>query len=87
MPTAFILGNSDSLNGMKLRRGSSDWKRFCTKRLVGHWNKIPREAVMAPSLSEVKEHLDDALAIWFSFRQSHEEQGVGLDDAYGFLST
>ena len=34
-------------------------KRFFTERMVGHWNRLPREA---PSLSEFKEHLDDALS-------------------------
>ncbi|KAK4823264.1 hypothetical protein QYF61_000231 [Mycteria americana] len=37
-------------------------KRFLTERVVGHWNRLPREVVMAPSLSEFKEHLDDALS-------------------------
>ena len=37
-------------------------ERFFTERVVGHWNRLPREMVMAPSLSEFKEHLDDALS-------------------------
>ncbi|KAK4806176.1 hypothetical protein QYF61_001099 [Mycteria americana] len=36
-------------------------KRFFTERVVSHWNRLPREVVMAPSLSEFKEHVDDAL--------------------------
>jgi len=27
------------------------------------------------------------LVVWFSYRQSREEQGVGLDDPYGSLPT
>ncbi|KAK4816220.1 hypothetical protein QYF61_013458 [Mycteria americana] len=35
-------------------------KRFFSERVVGHWNRLPREMIMAPSLSEFKEHLDNA---------------------------
>ena len=37
-------------------------ERFFTERVVGHWNRLPRKVVMAPSLSEFKEHLDHALS-------------------------
>lgn len=47
-------------------RGSSDWtsvrKRFSTERVLGHWNRLPREVVMALSLSEFREYLDIALS-------------------------
>lgn len=36
-------------------------KRFFTKRVVGHWNRLARELVMAPKLPEFKECLDDVL--------------------------
>ena len=52
-------------NGMKLHQGKFRLdirKRFFTERVVGHWNRLPRELLMAPSLSEFKEHLDDALS-------------------------
>jgi len=58
-------------NGVKLRQ----WKfrldirkRFFTERVAGHWNRFPGELVTAPSLSEFKECLDNALVIQFSFR-------------------
>ncbi|KFZ58715.1 hypothetical protein N321_14000, partial [Antrostomus carolinensis] len=33
-------------------------KRFSIQRVVEHWNRLPREAVMAPSLTILKKHLD-----------------------------
>jgi len=38
------------------------WKRFFTERVVSNWNRVPREVVTAPSLSEFKEQLDNALS-------------------------
>ena len=49
---------------MKLRQGKFRWdirKRFFTARVVGHWSRLPRGVVTAPSLLEFKEHLDNAL--------------------------
>ncbi|KAK4831663.1 hypothetical protein QYF61_018630 [Mycteria americana] len=36
-------------------------KHFFTKRVVKHWNRLPKEVVDAPSLSAFKGHLDNAL--------------------------
>ncbi|KAJ7422035.1 hypothetical protein BTVI_15733 [Pitangus sulphuratus] len=38
-------------------------KRLFAQRVVGHWNRLLRELVTAPSLAEFKKHLDNALRI------------------------
>jgi len=35
-------------------------KRLISEQVAGHWNRLPREVVTAPSLSEFKARLDDA---------------------------
>ncbi|KFP24436.1 hypothetical protein N325_02629, partial [Colius striatus] len=38
-------------------------KHFFTKRMVVHWNRLPREMVDTSSLSVFNTHLDNALSI------------------------
>ena len=49
---------------MKLHQGKFRLdirERLFTERVVSAWNRLPREVVTAPSLSEFKERLDNAL--------------------------
>ncbi|PKU32356.1 cd99 antigen-like [Limosa lapponica baueri] len=37
-------------------------KMFFTESMVGHWNRLSMIVVMAPTLSEIKEHVDDTIS-------------------------
>ncbi|KFZ51736.1 hypothetical protein N321_01481, partial [Antrostomus carolinensis] len=51
-------------NGRKMWQGRvrlAMRKRFFRQRVVEHWNRLPREMVMAPSLTRFQKHLAKAL--------------------------
>lgn len=61
----FSLGSSDRMhgNGSQLCQGKFRLdlrKHFFTQRVVKHWDRLPTEAVDAPSLSLFKRRLDNA---------------------------
>ncbi|KAJ7402862.1 hypothetical protein BTVI_82713 [Pitangus sulphuratus] len=63
---SLVTSDRTSGNGLKLyqgRFGLDIRKRFFTQGVVGHWNRLPRKAVTAPSLTEYKKCLDDALRL------------------------
>ena len=63
----FTRTHSDRMrgNGFKLEEGRFRLdirEKFFTVRVMRHWNRLPREAVNAPSLKAVKARLDGAVS-------------------------
>ena len=74
-------------NGCKQRQGrfTLDMRRkFFTQGVMTHWNRLPKEAVDAPSLEAFKARLDVALGslVWW-LAALHIAGGLKLDDHCG----
>ena len=74
-------------NGFQLRQGRfrlDFWRKFFTRRVVRHWNRLPKEAVDAPSLEAFKARLDGALSNLVGWEVSLSiAGGLELDDLKG----
>jgi len=85
----FTWVNSDRTRGnsFKLRqaRFSLDIRmKFFTQRVVTHWNRLPKEAVDAPSPKAFKARLDVALGSLVCWLLTlHIAGGLKLADHYG----
>jgi len=65
-----VYGDRTKGDGFKLEVGRLRLdirKKFFTLRVVGHWHRLPREAVALPSLEVFKTRLDGALSnlLWW----------------------
>jgi len=85
----FTRVDSDTTRGndFKLTQGRFRFdirRKFFTPRVLTHWNRLPKEAVDAPSLEAFKARLDVALGslVWW-LATLHIEGGLKLDDRCG----
>jgi len=74
-------------NGFKLKQGRFRLdvrRKFFTQRVVTHWNRLPKEAVDAPSLEAFEARLEVALGSLVCWLATlHIAGGLKLDDHCG----
>lgn len=84
----FIVGDRTWVNGMKLHQDRFRFdilgNDFFVQKVVGHWNRLPREVVMTWGLPEFRKHLENTVrnVVWF-LEVSWE--GPGVEDLCGSL--
>ena len=88
----FMMMDSDSTRGNGFQLGQGRFKldirrNFFTQRVVTHWNWLPKEVVVAPSLEAFKVRLDVALGslVWWLVTL-HIAGGLKLDDYFALFS-
>jgi len=62
-------------------------KNFFIKRVVKHWNRLPREVVDSPSLRYLKHMLMWCVGTWFSGGLGSTRLMVGLGDLKDLLQS
>ena len=78
------VNTSPHYTGLTARYGITIFNQFFTRRVVTHWNRLPKEAVDAPSLEAFKARLDVALGSLGSWLATLPVAGgLKLDDHCG----